>query len=297
MTKQLMCIGECMVELAPASGGLFAKGYAGDTFNTAWYAKRMADDGLSVSYLTAVGDDAASLEMLDFMKTEGVDPLATAIPGRTVGLYMIALKDGERSFSYWRSVSAAKHLAKGLDKLSALNPGDLAYFSGITLAILEPETRGDFLDALSAVRDRGVTVAFDPNLRPKLWENPKEMTDWITQGAGVADIVLPSFEDEAEFFADADIGATAARYMDAGAKLVIVKDAENDVLIRAKDQPDAIVKSDTVTDVVDSTAAGDSFNAAFFVNWLDGKSTESSTKAGCQLAAKVISGRGALVRV
>ena len=130
-----------MVELAPAGEGLLRQGFAGDTFNTAWYARRLLPPGWTVSYGTVIGEDAVSEDMARFIAGEGLSTDALARhPDRTVGLYMISLKDGERSFSYWRGQSAAKTLADDPARLADMLKGrDNIHFSGITLAILPPE--------------------------------------------------------------------------------------------------------------------------------------------------------------
>ena len=109
---RVLAIGECMAELAPMdTDGDLRLGFAGDTFNTAWYLARCAPDA-HVSYLTALGDDAISQKMAAFMRDSGIDDRFVQVAkGRTVGLYMITLDEGERSFSYWRGQSAAKALA------------------------------------------------------------------------------------------------------------------------------------------------------------------------------------------
>ena len=109
---RFLAIGECMAELAPAGQpNVFKRGFAGDTFNTAWYLARIAPD-IDVSYLTAVGDDAISQDMLAFMRDSRIsDRHVQVIAGETVGLYLIHLQHGERSFSYWRDSSAARQLA------------------------------------------------------------------------------------------------------------------------------------------------------------------------------------------
>ena len=58
----VICIGECMVELARGNDGRFSLAYGGDTFNTAVY---MARAGANVSYLSALGDDAYSQGIFD----------------------------------------------------------------------------------------------------------------------------------------------------------------------------------------------------------------------------------------
>lgn len=293
---RLLSIGECMIELAPEADGRLRPGFAGDTFNTAWYARRLAGADIEVGYLTAVGDDDPSRKMTVFMEEAGIRPYVAIRQGSSVGLYMISLRDGERSFSYWRSTSAARSLADDLSALPDLEPGDMAYFSGITLAILPETGRRRLLDVLSNARTAGITIVFDPNLRPRLWADADEMKTWIMKAAAVSDIALPSFEDEATHFADVDVAATASRYADVRVSTVIVKDGSGPVLIRTADG-DATVVPEPVTQVVDTTAAGDSFNAGFLIALLEGEDPSDAVRQGCAVARKVIAARGALVEI
>lgn len=293
-----LSIGECMAELAPTeTPGQFRLGYAGDTFNTAWYLRKLGAD-VSVSYFTAVGTDALSTQMLDAMSDAGIDTGYIArIPKPTVGLYMISLTDGERSFTYWRENSAARRLADDRIALTrALADADLIYFSGITLAILDETGRATLLDVLKEVRAQGKTIAFDPNLRPRLWSSTEQMTRTIMQGAQVSDIVLPSFEDEASFFGDRDPAATATRYANAGAETVVVKNGPGAVHFLHGGQEGEITIP-AVAAVVDTTAAGDSFNAGFLAGLDRGRPLPDMIKAASRVAAQVIGGKGALVPI
>lgn len=295
--KRIVAIGECMVEMAPTNAaGEYRLGFAGDTMNTAWYLRRLMDDSDQVDYLTAVGMDAASDQMLAFLRTAGLGTeYVTRLPDRTVGLYLIQLDKGERSFSYWRGQSAARMLAQNETALAdALHGADVVYFSGITLGILAPEDRVKLLRALANIRATGATVVFDPNLRPKLWASTDEMTAQIMQAAKVSDVVLPSHEDEAEWFGDADVDATADRYAQAGAHTVLVKNGPGQMLALVHGQR-SFHTPDVVRNVIDTTAAGDSFNAGYLAAMLNGQTTAQAVKAGADLASKVIQSRGALV--
>ena len=294
---RFLAIGECMVELAPAGDGLYARGFAGDTFNTAWYARRLLPPAVPVAYLSAVGDDAISSEMVAFIAAAGIEPEVATIPGATVGLYMISLARGERSFTYWRSASAARRLAEELCALAAAGPGALVYTSGITAAILPPEGRARLAAGLAAARAAGAEVAFDPNLRPRLWAGTAEMTRTIMEFAAVADIVFPSHDDEATHFGDADPAATAARYLGAGAGLVVVKDGPGAVVVAGRGGVRARVVPEAVASPVDTTAAGDSFNAGFLAARMTGAAPPDAARAGCRLATRVIARRGALVEI
>ncbi len=294
---RIVSIGECMVELAPAGDGHFALGYAGDTFNTAWYLRRLLPEA-AVDYLSAVGEDAVSSRMLDFMAAEGIGTThVRRLTGRSVGLYLIQVDKGERSFAYWRSTSAARSLADDPAALAAgLAGARLAYLSGITLAILAPEPRAALLTALRTARAAGTLVAFDPNIRPALWPDADRMRAALTEGAGLADIILPSFEDEARHFGDAMPEATAHRYAAGGAGVVVVKDGPNPVVSLQGDKLETHPLPAPAATPVDSTAAGDSFNAAFLAAWLQGQPLAKAVAAGASLAAKVIAAPGALVR-
>jgi 2-dehydro-3-deoxygluconokinase len=290
----ILCIGECMVEMAPQPGGLYAMGFAGDTFNTAWHLRRQLSSEGRVSYFSAVGQDTLSDQMLAFMGEAGIDTAQVQRRAdRTVGLYLIELTQGERSFSYWRDRSAARLLAEDKAALAAALAGrDLVYLSGITLAILEPEARARLLAALSAARTAGTRVAFDPNLRPRLWPSRQAMCAAVTEMAALSDILLPSFDDEASAFGDATPEATLDRYAAAGC--LVVKNGAAEVLARAGGSQ-VRVRPPQVAELVDSTGAGDSFNAGFLAAWLDGQDLAASVAAGALLASRVVQGRGALV--
>ncbi|MHA6262576.1 sugar kinase [Arenibacterium sp. CAU 1754] len=298
MTRnRFLCIGECMVELAQLDGDTYRRGFAGDTFNTAWYARRLLPPDWQVGYASCIGTDAVSHEMAQFMRDQGIDTTSLrAVPDRTVGLYMISIDKGERSFSYWRSQSAAKCLAEDTAWLTeTLQERDVIYFSGITLAILSPAHRANLRDAIAAARAGGALVAFDTNLRPRLWEDTATMKAEMTLGAAVADVVLPSFDEETQLFGDATPKDTIARYRDGGANVVAVKNGGEALTLwdRAAGTLDLPVHN--VAQVVDTTAAGDSFGAAFVAGIATGTPREEAAEQAMALAAKVIQAKGALV--
>ena len=291
-----LAIGECMIELASLGGDTLRKGFAGDTFNTAWYARACLPAAWTTSYFTALGDDRASTEMLDFMTGAGIDTTyIRRIPGRSPGLYMIHLDKGERSFSYWRDTSAARSLADDRDTLAAaMAAAEIVYFSGITLAILAPDARRTLLDTARSAKAAGKLIAFDPNLRPRLWADADEMRQAISAGAAVSSLVLPGFDDEATHFGDISVEATIARYRALGADTVLVKDGPRGATI--SDAGGSVhVPATEVARVVDTTSAGDSFNGAYIARIAAGSGPVEAARFAARIAAAVISHPGALV--
>lgn len=292
-----VAIGECMVELSPTpTEKQFGLGYAGDTLNTAWYLKRLLSKDDQVDYFTAIGTDTISDQLMVFLQDAGIGT-ATILrrDDRTLGLYLIQLQDGERSFAYWRSQSAARTLAQDPDVIAqALNGADMAYLSGITLAILPEADRANLFSVLNDFRKAGGKVVFDPNLRPKLWRSADDMRNTISAMANLSDMVLPSFDDEAHWFGDANTEVTAMRYARAGASCVIVKNGPGNIVVKT-DQETFNVSPQQNVKVVDTTAAGDSFNAGFLAALLRGDDLRHAVTQGAALSARVIGQYGALV--
>jgi 2-dehydro-3-deoxygluconokinase len=296
---RIVSIGECMGELTETgSPGTLNMGFAGDTLNTAFYLRHSLGPDWRVDYLTAVGTDGLSNRMMDFLGAEGIGTdHVIRLADKTIGLYYITLKDGERSFTYWRNDSAARRLAGDPALIArALDGADLAYWSGITLAILPNQDRLALIEALSQFSGRGGTVVFDPNLRPRLWDNAEIMRGWIHRAAAISDLCLPSFDDEATWFGDSDPQATIRRYRAEGARRVVVKNGAGDVTFTAEDASVATMSVPPAKSVVDTTAAGDSFNAGFLAAEMSGASVREAIAAGASLASNVIGERGALVR-
>lgn len=299
--KLFLSIGEPMVELGRSgTADLWRMGFAGDVLNTLWYARaclpRDGADGWRTAILTRLGHDSFSTRMLEFLAANGLETdFVSTDDTRSVGLYAIDLApDGERRFSYWRSQSAARGLADDAEKLrEAVEQADLVYFSGITLAILPPAGRSNLVEAARSARARGQMVVFDPNIRPALWEDAQTMRDWLRKAMATATVALPSFDDEARVWGDATVEACAARWREAGAGEVVVKNGGGDIVAAA---------SGAVTKIaverirpVDTTGAGDAFNAGYLAARLAGRDTRDAVGEGHRLAEQVIGQRGALL--
>jgi 2-dehydro-3-deoxygluconokinase len=288
-------IGEAMVEMAPVGGGLYRRGFAGDTFNTAWHMARWLGDRAEVGMITRVGQDRLSDAFVAGMVEDGLTVASVSRdPSRPMGLYMIELDGVERSFQYWRHTSAARRLADdGAALALALDGVGLAHLSGITLAILPPEAREILFSVLASYRGRGGVVSFDPNIRPRLWASLAEIRDTVTRMLAVCDLALPSLDDERAHFGDADAEAVVARMARLGVGEVVVKDGAGPVTVCDQGVV-TVFPTPRLTSIVDTTGAGDGFNAGYLAARVTGCDVATCVSAGQRMAAAVLAHYGAL---
>ena len=288
-------IGECMVELSDAGAGLYSRGFGGDTLNTALYLSRL---GVDTSYLTALGDDTLSAAMLDAWKVEGVrTDEVLLLPGRMPGLYMIQRDaKGERSFLYWRDRAPAREFFDHADKatLDRLSRFDWLYFSGISLSLYSEAGRARLIELLAQTRRNGGRVAFDGNFRPRGWIDAAAARRAFESVLGHVDLALPTFEDEQALFGDVDPRQCAERLAAAGVGEIVVKTGATGCLVCAGKTQDEIAP-DAVLQPVDTTAAGDSFNAGYLAARIGGASAPDAARAGHALAGSVIMYAGAII--
>ncbi len=294
---RIACIGEVMLELTLLDDGVARTSVAGDAYNTAVYMRRWLDKPqASISFITGIGSDAVSGRVLDALRSEAIDHSAVERrTDRTIGLYTISNdSSGERSFTYWRSNSAARLVfgpssSLTLDRLFNF---DLIYLSGITLAILPQGVREQLYGWAKRYRRNGGKIAFDSNYRPVLWGEAQIARAETMRMWGLCDIALPSLSDEMNLFGDADEDAVLGRLASVGAVQGCLKRGERGPL-SLKGEPFAWSAA-APHEVVDTTAAGDSFNAGYLAAFVQGLQPIDCMAAGHTLAGHVIRHRGAI---
>jgi 2-dehydro-3-deoxygluconokinase len=290
---KIACIGECMIELTQASKGHLARGYGGDTLNTAVYLARL---GSNVDYISALGDDPWSDEMIAGWRAEGVGTdHVVRVPGKLPGLYMIETgATGERRFFYWRENSAARllfSLPQTPAVIEALAGYDLIYLSGVTLSLYDPSGRALLIDGLTRARRVGARVAFDTNFRPRGWPDRDLAQRVYNEFLEITDIALASVEDLDLLFGQGK-GAAVADAL--AVPELVLKLSEPGCRVRTQGV-DQIVAAKLIDRVVDTTAAGDSFSAAYLAARLAGETPVEAAKAGHRLAGAVICHPGAII--
>ncbi|MGL4726846.1 MAG: sugar kinase [Scandinavium sp.] len=302
MSKKIAVIGECMIELSE-KGSLVNRGFGGDTLNTSVYiARQVAQSSLQVSYITALGTDSFSQQMLDAWQNENVDTrLIQRMANRMPGLYYIETDDtGERTFYYWRNEAAAKFWLESEESAAIceeLATYDYLYLSGISLAILSPASREKLFSLLHECRANGGKVIFDNNYRPRLWASREETQQVYQQMLACTDIAFLTLDDEDALWGEKPVDEVIARTHAAGVNEVVVKRGADSCLVSLAGE--AVVDVPAVKlpkeKVVDTTAAGDSFSAGYLAVRLTGGDTKAAAERGHLTASTVIQYRGAII--
>jgi len=300
MTEQkpsIISVGEVMIELTRGPDARYGLSFGGDTFNTAVYLARA---GIDVAYATALGDDPYSDALISLASAEGVrTELIVRVPDRTSGLYLVETHAaGERSFCYWREHAPARELFElpqwGVvaERLLACR---LIYFSGVTLSLYSNVGIGRFLALVELARKNGVKIAFDGNFRPRGWKGDLARTRTVFMEAlKRVDIALPTFDDEALLWGDASPDATVERLQAFGIDEIAVKNGAKGALVLNAGTRELVPVPQIVVPI-DTTAAGDSFNAAYLAARLSGEAPVGAAASAHRLAGEVIRHPGAIM--
>ena len=294
--RRIACIGECMIELSgwDPAGGTARIAFAGDVLNTTVYLARLLRDvEIDVSFISVVGTDGFSDRMVAQWKEEGIDcRFVGRRADRLPGVYAIDTDAaGERFFHYWRSASAARTLFSGPEpEIHELAAFDAIYVSGVTLAVLAPAAREALIGCARDLRARGGVVAFDGNYRPVLWPDAPTARAEMDRMWAHATIALPSAEDEAALSPECDPGPRLAAL--GATEIVVKRGADGPVLWPRTDETGRFAAA---ASVIDTTGAGDGFNAGYIAARLTGRERAVAAAAGHALARVIVGHHGAIL--
>ena len=291
----LVAIGEPMIEFNQAradDASMWLQGYGGDTSNMAIAAARLSRGlGIRVAYVTRVGGDAFGRMLLKLWSNEGVDTTGVAVDEQaSTGVYFVSHDANGHAFSYLRAGSAASRMSPASLPVSTLENARALHVSGISQAISTSACDACFA-AIDIVRAAGGRVAYDPNLRLKLWPLARARAI-LRSTVALSDWVMPSFDDARELFAESSPEAIVAELHALGAPIVALKLGAQGCLVSDGRRRERIAGHRV--DAVDATGAGDCFDGAFVVRMLAGDDAFAAARYANVAAALATTGYGAV---
>jgi 2-dehydro-3-deoxygluconokinase len=297
MAVDILCMGEPMLEFnelpADAAGRvLYLQGHGGDTSNAAIAAARQ---GVSAGYITAIGQDAAGDSFMRLWDSEGVDT-ATVIRSADAptAVYFVTHDARGHHFTFYRSGSAATRYTPRDVPEAAIRSAKILYASGISQAISATAADAVF-HAIAIARQAGVKVAYDTNLRLRLWP-PARARAIIEAAIAQADMAFPSREDAEAMTGLTDPEAIADHYLRLGCPLVAVKCGADGALLATSGGLRVRARPHAVT-AVDATGAGDTFCGAFMARTVLGDGPEAALAYANAAAALSTTGYGAVAPI
>lgn len=286
-----------MIELFRKGDNSLKQSFAGDIFNSSVYLKRTFPD-IQVSFASAIGIDGYSEQMMALFKCEDIETefvyrSETKIPG----LYAIQTDaQGERSFTYWRSDSAARQVMSYVDsdEIQKLSQQNMFFFSGISLAVVHPDQRVNFWKMVEQLKQAGVEIVFDPNYRARMWDSPEDAKQAFEKALHLADICLPGVDDFEQLYGHRDSLDVVEFCEPFGIRELVIKNGEQGIFCIIDGKP-LHFDIDPVSNVVDTTSAGDSFNGVYLGARLKGFNPSYAVELASKAAAEVIQHQGAII--
>ena len=292
MQLDVITAGEAMALFAAQHPGplekvsSFARTTAGAELNVAIGLARL---GFRVGYVTRVGNDSFGRSLVAAMTREGIDTRHATVDAKHPTGFMLKSRSVDGSdpqIEYHRSGSAASHMGAADVPRQACAAARHLHLTGIFPAV-SPTTR-EFVFALAAAaNDAGMTVSFDPNLRPTLWPSHADMVDCLDRLAALSDWVLPGLQEGCLLTGQTSAEGLADHYLARGARAVVVKlGAEGAFYASATARGTA--PGVPVSQVVDTVGAGDGFAVGVISALLDGLPLAQAAARGNLIGARVV---------
>lgn len=297
MKINVCSIGEAMIEISNIKNSFYNQSFAGDTLNFCNYLDKKK---LNAFFLSAIGKSEINQSLLDFVKSKNISTkYIKQINQFEIGLYLIKNKDnGEKQFFYWRDESAAKQYFNNIDFINLykeLKNFDYIYFSGITLSIIHISKLNNFIKLLKLLKSKKIKIVFDFNIRPSRW-NKKNLNIFLDSVLKFVDICFLSGEDMNYWKNKNNIKSYEQIVRKYKLKHSIFrKNAKFTYVFLNKTR--YVFKNKLLKTVVDTSGAGDGFNAAYLSNFIVNNDPVLALKAGSSLGSKIVMKKGAIVDV
>jgi fructokinase len=251
-------LGEALIDLIVGDDGAYRPHLGGSPFNV---AIGLARQGIDVSFLSPFSDDTFGDKLLDALQREGV---ATPIRRRSLLPTSLALvtihSDGKPAYRLYREGVADKDTS--FDEIKANLPDNLRVFHTGSLAIT-PSQLPTIRDLFLLMRDRGVTISVDINIRLRASLDTRAYLDGVRSLLPLADIVKASDEDLEPLGLAANPRKAAARaHEEMGQGMLVLTEGTGGAVLHTANGV-IETRSYPVAKIADTVGAGDTFHSAF----------------------------------
>ena len=291
-TPHVVTVGEAMALLVAQTPGPlatvehFSRTSAGAELNVATGLSRL---GWRVAYVSRVGQDPFGDYLLVTLDREGIDRSHVQVDAQHPTGFMLKScePDGQDpQIAYFRKGSAASHLGPGDVPADVLNGARWLHLTGISVA-LSDSVRALVHALVQQARAAGVSVSFDPNLRPRLWPSQTAMVAGLNAWAAQADLVMPGLSEGQLLSGQTTPHDIASWYLDQGARQVVIKLGPRGAYA-ADSTGRATVPGFQVPRVVDTVGARDGFAVGVLSALLESQSLADAALRGNAIGARVV---------
>lgn len=255
----IIAAGEVLIDLVQTGELSFSGTVGGAPCNALAQAAKL---GSRTAFVGMVGDDAfgrACWEQLDQLQIDRTH-LAVTDRADTTLAFVTLNEKGEREFAFYRRPGADTLFTVKNIPFDQIAQSRVYLFGGVSLS--RDPARAAIFYSLFKLSGAPVLKAFDPNLRPPLWEDLEETKALGRKAMGLCDILKLS-DSEAVFFSGRQNPLDGARALqeEFSIPLVLVSMGEKGCCVLLDGQRCQI--GAVPAQAVDTTAAGDSFFGAF----------------------------------
>lgn len=245
--------------------------------------------GFDVRWLSRIGADHNGAFLQRALEAEGLDCRHVQHdPTHATGLVFKerAVDGADPHVEYVRRGSAASRLSIADAEGVALESARHLHATGIPPAISDSARELSF-HLLRHARSAGLSISFDPNLRPSLWPSEAVMIDTLNALAAEADIVMPGLSEGRLLTGRESAYDIAGDYLDRGAKAVVIKLGPEGSYFRTA-KAEGTVAGTPVKEVIDTVGAGDGFAVGIVSAWLDGLDWHAALHRGNLIGARQV---------
>jgi tagatose kinase len=292
--KKIVVAGEILVEIMADTVG---NGFRGPVALTGPYPSgapaifidQVARVGQPCGIVSMVGNDDFGRLNVDRLAADGVDVSAIGIDAdRPTGSAFVRYRaDGSRDFVFNIRHSACGILPKSKAVDALLKGADHLHVMGSSLS--SPEIIAFNIDAAKAIKAKGGTVSFDPNLRKEILDSPG-MAEAMRKIRSLTDLFLPSGEEISLLTNAQSADEAVAELLADGITTVVHKQGATGVTYHDA-KGSCFVPAFSVVEV-DPTGAGDCFGGAFTAFWLRGEEIERALTLAAAAGALAVTKRG-----